>query len=291
MSSETFRSRIAGLLAAAGIEIDGPRPQDIQVHDDRLYARVLAGGSLALGEAYVDGWWDCPRLDEFFACVLRARLDTRIRARSWWWPALKARLLNLVGRKLGLEPGQRLLDIGCGWGGTARYLAERYGVEVVGITVSRRQAELASEVCRGLPVEIRLQDYRDLVLRCDRILSLGMFEHVGCKNYRTFMEVVHRCLADDGLFLLHTIAGAGEGLFVLEDWHNLGPDYDRTLRQWHRNFQANWATLKQNYDERFYRTWEYYLLSCAGSFRARKNQVWQIVFSPCGVAGGFRNRI
>jgi cyclopropane-fatty-acyl-phospholipid synthase len=125
MSSETFRSRIASLLAAAGIEIDGPRPQDIQVHDDRLYARVLAGGSLALGEAYVDGWWDCPRLDEFFACVLRARLDTRIRARSRWWPALKARLLNLVGRKLGLEPGQRLLDIGCGWGGTARYLAER----------------------------------------------------------------------------------------------------------------------------------------------------------------------
>jgi cyclopropane-fatty-acyl-phospholipid synthase len=162
---------------------------------------------------------------------------------------------------------------------------------VVDITVSRRQAELASEVCRGLPVEIRLQDYRDLDLRCDRILSLGMFEHVGYKNYRTFMEVVHRCLADDGLFLLHTIGGAGEGLFVLEDWHNLGPDYDRTLRQWHRNFQSNWATLKRNYDEHFYRTWEYYLLSCAGSFRARENQVWQIVFSPRGVMGGFRNRI
>jgi len=369
MPESTFRHRIAGLLDLAGIRIDGPDPHDIRVHDPRLFGRVLAGGSLALGEAYMDGWWDCRRLDEFFARVLRARLDDRVRSRTWLWAALKARLLNrqtlrraarmarhhydlgndlyrrmldrrmiyscgfwsgardldeaqerkleLVCRKLGLGPGMRVLDIGCGWGGAARYAAERYGVEVVGITVSRRQAELAREVCAGLPVEIRLQDYREVTGTYDRIFSLGMFEHVGPRNHRAFMEVVRRCLAPDGLFLLHTIggnrsvrrteawmdryifpgsvlpsardiAGAAEGLFVLEDWHGFGPDYDRTLMQWYRNFLDGWNELKSRYDERFRRMWTYYLLSCAGSFRARRNQVWQVVLSSAGVVGGYR---
>lgn len=368
-SGKSLRRRIADLLELAGVEIDGPASHDIQVHDERLYGRVLAGGSLALGEAYLDRWWDCRRLDEFFARVLRARLDERVRSRTWLWAALKARLLNrqsagrvasmvrhhydigndlyramldrrmiyscgfwagagdldqaqeqkleLVCRKLGLEPGMRVLDIGCGWGGAARYAAEKYGVEVVGLTLSRRQAELAREVCAGLPVEIRLQDFRGLDEKFDRIYSLGMFEHVGPRNHRAYMETVKRCLVPDGLTVLHTIGGnvsvsrtedwmdkyifpgsvlpsaadiarASEGLFVLEDWHGFGPDYDRTLMQWHRNFTGAWDRLKDAYGERFRRMWEYYLLSCAGSFRARKNQVWQVVLAAEGIAGGYR---
>jgi len=369
MPAEPFYRKVNELLTAAGITIDGPAPWDIRIHDDRLYARVMAGGSLALGEAYMDGWWDCPHLDEFFTRVLRARLDTKVRSRTWLWAALRARLLNmqsigrtrahirrhydlgnnlyrnmldrrmiyscgywsgardldeaqenkleLVARKLQLAPGMRVLDIGCGWGGAARYMAEKHNVEVVGITVSHRQVELAREICAGLPVEIRLQDYRELEGTFDRIYSLGMFEHVGYRNYRTFMRVVKRLLHRDGLFLLHTIGGntsvrrtdawidryifpgsmlpsaayittAAEGLFVLEDWHCFGPDYDRTLMQWHANFNAHWDELKQEYDERFRRLWNYYLLSCAGSFRARKNQVWQVMLSARGIEGGYR---
>ena len=185
------------------------------------------------------------------------------------------------------------------------------------MTISRRQAELARELCQGLPVEIRLQDYRELDERFDRVVSIGMFEHVGYKNYRTYMSVVERCLPADGLFLLHTIAGnesvyatdpwleryifpggvlpsaaqigrAIERLFMVEDWHSFGPDYDPTLMAWWRNFEAAWPELQGTYDERFRRMWRYYLLSCAGSFRARYNQVWQIVLSKTGSTGVYR---
>lgn len=225
--------------------------------------------------------------------------------------------LDLVCRKLELAPGMRVLDIGCGWGGTARFAAGRFGVEVVGITVSKEQARFADNLCRGLPIEIRLDDYRDLNGTFDRVLSLGMIEHVGNKNHRTYMEVVRRCLRDDGLFLLQTIGGdrstsrsnawtdryifpnsvlpsaaqitsAAEGLFVLEDWHSFGPDYDKTLMSWHRNFEAAWPALREKYGDRFYRMWRYYLLSSAGGFRARTTQLWQVMFSPKGVPGGYR---
>ena len=224
--------------------------------------------------------------------------------------------LNMIFRKLALEPGMKVLDIGCGWGGAAKYAAERYGVEVVGITVSREQAAYAEETCRGLPIQIRLQDYRDVQGRFDRIFSIGMFEHVGFKNYVTYMQKVRECLKDNGLFLLHTIGSnrsvytidpwieryifpnsmlpsakqicsAIEDLFVMEDLHNIGSNYDATLMHWYRNFDAHWQTLKTSYDERFHRMWKYYLLSSAGSFRARRNQVWQIVLSPKGVPGGY----
>jgi cyclopropane-fatty-acyl-phospholipid synthase len=369
MSRQGLRRKLAQLLAAADVEIGGDRPWDLAVHDPRFYARVLARGSLGLGESYMDGWWDSPRLDELFARVLGANLESRVRslrelpslARAWlfnlqrparafdvgrrhydlgndlyrtmlgptmvyscaWWKeaatldeAQEAKL-DLVARKLGLAPGMRVLDVGCGWGTTAKFVAERYGVAVVGVTVSAEQARLAAELCRGLPVEIRLADYRRLTGPFDRVLSLGMFEHVGARNYRTFFEVARRCLADDGLLLLHTIGGnrsvrtidpwieryvfpnsmlpsarqitaAAEGLFVLEDWHNFGADYDRTLMAWFANFDAGWPQLAPRYDPRFYRMWSYYLLSCAGSFRARKNQLWQLVLSPHGVAGGYR---
>jgi cyclopropane-fatty-acyl-phospholipid synthase len=255
--------------------------------------------------------------------LYRRMLDRRMIYSCGYWrdaanldEAQEAKL-DLCCRKLGLEPGLRLLDIGCGWGGTLRFAAESYGVEGVGVTVSEAQVELAREACRGLPVEIRLQDYRGLDERFDRVLSVGMFEHVGVKNYRTFMRVVERCLEEGGRFLLHTIGGnrsvagidpwmeryifpdavlpsvrqiaaAAEGIFVLEDWHGFGPDYDRTLMAWHANFEAAWGELEDQYDERFRRMWRFFLLACAGGFRARSNQLWQILFTPSGIEGGYR---
>ena len=368
-AGEAGKSAAQRLLGSSDVRINGDQPWDIQVHNADLFARVLAQGSLGLGESYMDGWWDCERLDEFFCRILLARLDEKTTARPGVFEFLKAKLINLqtpsrsflvgkqhydigndlyhamldeqliyscgywedastldeaqeaklelVCQKLGLEPGMRVLDVGCGWGGAAKYAAERYDVEVVGITVSEEQAAFAREMTRGLPVEIRYQDYRSLEGKFDRIWSIGMCEHVGAKNYATFMDVVHRCLADDGLFLLHTIGvqqaavrcdpwitryifpnsklpsakeicAAVENRFVMEDWQNFGADYDKTLMQWCHNFQENWNSLRHRYDERFFRMWKYYLLSCAGAFRARANQLWQIVLSPKGIPGGYR---
>jgi len=228
--------------------------------------------------------------------------------------------LDLVCRKLGLARGMRVLDVGCGWGGFARFAAERYGVSVVGITISREQARLGAERCAGLPVEIRLQDYRELVAdgeRFDRVVSIGMLEHVGHKNHRRYFDVVRAKLADDGLFLMHTIGGnqskaaydpwmnenlfpgallpspaqlgrAVEGLMIIEDWHNLGADYDRTLMCWFERFDRSWPRLRDRYGDRFYRMWKCYLLTCAGAFRARAAQVFQLVLSPRGVPGGYQ---
>ena len=216
--------------------------------------------------------------------------------------------LHLTCKKLYLEPGMEVLDIGCGWGSFAKFAAENYGVHVTGITVSKEQVELGNELCKGLPVEIKLMDYREVNRKFDRVVSLGMFEHVGHKNHRTYMEVAKRCMKHDALFLLHTIgnnvsrkhpdpwmnkyifpnynvpsvkqiATAAEGLFVMEDWHNFGTDYDKTLMAWYHNFTSHWDELKGHYDERFFRMWSFYLLLCAACFRAKHNMLWQIVFS------------
>jgi cyclopropane-fatty-acyl-phospholipid synthase len=224
---------------------------------------------------------------------------------------------DLVCRKLGLRPGQRVLDIGCGWGSFVRYAARNHGVEALGVNHSAAQTELGRELCRGLPVEIRMQDFRDLEGRFDHVVSIGMFEHVGPRNYDAFFTVARRCLADDGLFLLHTIgtnaksrdvdtwtkkyifpgssqptiAEIGRGIerrFVMEDWHNFGPDYDPTLRAWCANFEAAWEDLRPRYGDPFHRMWTYFLKSCAGAFRARRNNLWQVVLSKNGVAGGYR---
>ena len=226
--------------------------------------------------------------------------------------------LDLVCRKLRLVPGQTVLDIGCGWGSFAKFAAEKYSVRVVGITISKEQAVLAREHCKGLPVEILLQDYRDTTGQFDHIVSLGMFEHVGYKNYRTFMEKVFSLLTDDGLFLLHTIgttksvttvdpwvdkyifpggmlpsvAHVGtsiDNLFIMEDWHNFGSDYEKTLMSWCANFEKGWPEIKHHYSDRFYRMWRFYLHTSAATFRARHNQLWQIVFSKQdhGVIGGY----
>jgi cyclopropane-fatty-acyl-phospholipid synthase len=214
--------------------------------------------------------------------------------------------LDMICRKLELKPGERLLDIGCGWGGLAQHAASHYGVEVFGVTVSREQQALARERCAGLPVEIALMDYRDINDHFDKAVSVGMFEHVGDKNYPGYFDTVADALRDEGLFLLHTIgssvtrrytdpwidkyifpngrlpsarrlAEALEGRFLIEDWHNFGQDYDRTLMAWRENFDAAWPRLAQHYDARFYRMWIYYLASTAGFFRARQGQLWQLV--------------
>lgn len=225
--------------------------------------------------------------------------------------------LELICKKLYLESGMRVLDIGCGWGAFGKYAAEKYGVEVFGITVSKEQISLGRELCKGLPVRFELMDYRDLNEKFDRVVSVGMIEHVGYKNYKTYFKIAEKCLNDDGLFLLHTIGEvrsvkntdpwthkyifpngmlpsiaqivkAVEGLFVIEDLHNFGADYDKTLIAWFNNFNTNWYKIKEKYGERFYRMWKYFLLSSAGAFRARnKNQLWQIVLSKKGVQGGY----
>lgn len=370
MVTSQLQQEFEAALKGCEIEINGPNPWDLQVHDDRLFQRIASQGSLGLGEAYMEKWWDCQQLDEFFYRVLRYKLDQLLGV-SWTlvWEGLKERLFNMqstrraldVGRqhydldnhlfelmldkrmayscgywknasnldqaqeaklelickKIGLKPGMKVLDIGCGWGSFAKYAAEKYQAEVVGITISQKQVELARKICQGLPIEIHFRDYRQLTGEkvFDRVVSVGQMEHVGFKNYEAYMKIVHRVLKDDGLFLLHSIGsnqtyyGTGdpwikkyifphgmlpsikqlsetfESLFVMEDWHNFGAFYDPTLMAWFHNFDKNWDTLKSHYNETFYRMWKYYLLSCAGLFRARAAQLWQIVLSKQGVLG------
>ena len=257
--------------------------------------------------------------------LFQAMLDKRMNYSCAYWKnattldEAQEDKLELICRKLYLKPGMKILDIGCGWSAFGKYAAEKYDAKVVGNTVSKEQVTLGKELCKGLPVEIRLQDYREVDDKFDRIVSVGMIEHVGYKNYRDYFRIAHKNLIDDGLFLLHTIGEvrslksadawthkyifpngmlpsvsqlgkAIEGLFIMEDWHNIGADYDKTLMVWHHNFEQNWNRLKNNYSDRFYRMWKYFLLSSAGAFRARtKNQLWQIVLSKNGVLGGYNS--
>ncbi len=356
------------LFARAGITLDGDAPWDPRIRNGRFCDRVLANGSLGLGESYVDGWWDCEELETFFYRLLSAdlarevrvwrdlprivlarlrssgrrskafeigerhydlgndlyetMLDRRMTYSCGYWASARTldeaqeAKLDLLCRKARLAPGMRVLDIGCGWGSFASFAAERYGVSAVGITVSKEQLELGRARTAGLPVQLLLQDYRDLTGTFDAIVSVGMFEHVGVRQYRTFFDVARRCLVPEGLLVLHTIGsrvstaacdpwiekyifpnslvpsmaqitGALEGLFVLEDWQNIGPHYEPTLMAWFSNFRSGWDRLRERYTDRFYRLWSYYLRACAGSFRARYNDVWQLVLSRDGLPGGY----
>jgi len=365
-----YKNTVEKILKSVDVEINGSRPWDLQVHDERFYARVLSGGSLALGETYMDGLWDCKALDQLSEKLLSGRIDKQVKASSpsfflvlfraylfnpqskkraymvgekhydvgndlfslmldermnyscgYWRNAenldqAQINKLDLICRKMHLRSGMNVLEIGCGWGGFAKYAAENYGVSVNGVTISEQQVVFAQDSCKGLNDSIELKDYRELNGQYDRVVSVGLFEHVGYQNYKKNMEVVHRCLKENGLFLLHTIGRnhsrsvtdpwinkyifpngmtpsvqqigtALEGLFVVEDWHNFGQDYDATLMSWNKNFQNNFDKLKDLYDDRFKRMWEYYLLMCAGTFRSRRNQLWQLVMSKPGIKGGY----
>jgi len=356
-------SALERLTRQVGITINGSKPWDIQVRDERFYQEVLGKWSLGLGEAYMDGYWECQELD---GCITRLlSQDINHRALGWarlslFFGALWAKLRNLqskarafqvgeqhydtgndifenmldsslvyscaywekaqdleqaqkdkldmVCHKLQLKAGEKLLDIGCGWGGFMAYATRHYGVEATGVTVSKEQRQYALDRYGDLPLKIELADYRDLQGTYDKIVSIGMFEHVGVRNYPTFFNTAKRLLKDDGLFLLHTIgnnittpstdrwidkyifpngeipsatqiAKALERRFLIEDWHNFGQDYDRTLMAWYDRFEQAWPKLTAKYGERFHRMWKYYLLCCAGFFRSRQGQLWQIVLS------------
>ncbi len=366
--SEWFRIA-SELLSRADVAINGNSPADIHVKNPDFFKRVLQQGSLGLGESYMDGWWDCDRLDLFFTKVLRNGLENQVphhfkdtlrilsarlfnlqtRKRAWivgkehydlgndlftrmldpfmqyscgyWKKATDLETaqqdkLHMICEKLQLKPGMTLLDIGCGWGGLAAFAAKNYGVSVYGVTISAEQQKLAQARCEGLDVTILLQDYRDLTMQFDRIVSVGMFEHVGPKNYSTYFSVANRCLKPEGIFLLHTIgsnktdnnvdpwidkyifpngclpsvkhiAQASEPYFVMEDWHNFGSDYDKTLMAWYQRFLEYWPEIADNYSDRFKRMFTYYLNACAGAFRARDIQLWQVVFSR-GIENGLR---
>lgn len=351
------------LLAQGDIEVNGPRPWDIQVYDNRFYHRLLAESSLGGGEAFMDGWWDVEALDVFFQkleqvdpygnfgklplfllalkshvlnCqtklfarqvaqqhydlgndLYEAMLDQHMQYTCGYWKDAnnladaQEHKLDLICRKLHLEKGMRVLELGGGFGGLARFIASRYGCEVVSYNISHQQIEYGRRMCAGLPVRFEERDYRDAVHEpevFDRVAAVGLCEHIGYKNYRGFLEVARARLRDTGLFLLHTIGAnrsetftdpwidkyifpngmlpsvtqlgqAMEDLWIVEDWHNFGPDYDPTLMAWWHNFQAAWPALGAKYGSRFYRMWRFYLLACAGRFRARKMQLWQIVLS------------
>ena len=360
----TQESVVKELLSGIGVEINGSKPWDIQVKDTRTYARVLRDKNLGLGESYMDGWWECQRVDELIYRILTNRLDSKILGSlKLLLPVIQAFVFNrqsksrsrevaerhydlgndlfmsfldpynqyscayfngsddlsqaqqakmdLICKKLALKPEDHVLDIGFGWGGLAKFAAEKYGCTFTGVNISDEQVAYAKQFCEGLPIHIRHCDYRSITDTFDKIVSVGMFEHVGYKNYKKFIKVANRCLKDGGIFLLHTIGSnksqirsdawiskyifpngmlpsiaqiskAAEGEFVIEDIHNLGPHYDKTLMAWHANFQEAWPQLNNKYDERFKRMWEYYLLSCAGAFRARDIQLWQILMTKCG---------
>lgn len=349
---------IEDLFATVGVALEGDGPADIRVLDERFYARVFRDKSLGLGEAYMDGWWECDRIDELIARLLRIqrkdRVSVGIRHLPSLLPALlwnpqslkRARIIadrhydlgndlffafldpyrqyscalfeaaetledaqldkmDLICRKLDLKESDHLLDVGCGWGGLAKFAAERYGCRVTGVNISKKQLSFAREFCAGLPVDFVERDYRELQGDFDKIVSVGMFEHVGHRNYAAFMRAVERCLKPQGVFLLHTIGNnhtssdcdpwitkhifpngklpspsqisrAAEPFFVFEDVHNLGPHYDPTLMAWNRGFQNAWPCFREAYGERFKRMWEYYLLSCAGAFRVRNVQLFQV---------------
>jgi cyclopropane-fatty-acyl-phospholipid synthase len=372
---------IRALTDRADVGFQGERPWDLQVHNPRLYGDLLNRGSLALGEGYVNGDWDCGALDVLFtrllsqpACrqvamgsqplarllgqaqqlaerwvnwqsrsrahmvgqhhydiddrVYGAMLDSRrLYSCGYWQDAADLETAQLhklqrICQKLELSPGQRLLDIGCGWGGLAVHAARHHGVEVVGITVSAQQASYCRDHSGELPIEVLLCDYRsDLVKqqgRFDRVVSVGMLEHVGRRNDRAYFEVINAQLAADGLALIQTIGSHDtnraldpwintyifpngrlpsaqqlchgfEPWFLLEDWENFGADYDITLLAWWRNFERAWPQLMDELGDQFFRVWKYYLLSCAGFFRSGQGQLWQVVLSKKGSGRSYRS--
>ena len=219
--------------------------------------------------------------------------------------------LDLVCRKIGAAPGMRVLDLGCGWGGFAAFAAERYGAHVTGYTVSREQVAWAKEHHSHLPVDIRLDDYRNATGHYDAVVSIGLMEHVGPKNHRAYMEHAAKLVVPGGPIFVHTIGAnrpqmqidpwfgkyifpnaaiptlgqlttAMDDLLTCEDVQNIGPHYDKTLMAWMQRFEASWPSFREHYGETFYRMWKFYLLASAAGFRTRYLNLFQIVATVWG---------
>jgi len=235
-----------------------------------------------------------------------------------WYPETKSleeaqkNKMDLIGRKLKLKPGMKVLDIGCGFGGAAKYLAQNFGVSVTCYNISKEQVAYARESCKGLDVTIVLDDYRIATGEYDAVYSIGVFEHIGHHNYREYFEVVHRCLKPTGLALVHSItiadhqtqtevwlnkyifpggelphvrhyATANKNLLVVEDMQSFAKSYAKTLRCWRDNFRKNWDSIEKNYksrnEGRFFRMFDFYLAFCEGLFKERSAQLFQVVYS------------
>ena len=223
--------------------------------------------------------------------------------------------LEHVCRKLRLEPGQTVIEAGCGWGGLARYMARQYGVRVRAYNISREQLAFAREKAQEEGLQDRVEyiedDYRNISGRCDRFVSVGMLEHVGPRNYRALAQVMRRSLHPEGLGLIHTIGrnkpaplngwtqkrifpGAyvpsvaelmqlfEEGPFSVLDVENLRLHYARTLDHWLARFRAHRTEVVHRYDEAFARAWELYLAASSATFRSSGLQLFQVVFAPAG---------
>ena len=365
MNSKQF---LENTLEHADIRFNGKNPWDIVVHNDALYDLVISKGTLGLGESYMQGWWDCPRLDLMFYRAIKANLGDKFSQQklpglilkfeqlffnlqsprnvfdvgekhydfgndmfAWmlgenmnyscgYWrdadnlESAENAKMALICKKLNLGEGMKVLDIGCGWGSLGNYMRKNYKAEVTGISISKEQIAYAKE--KNPDCQWLLEDYRLLDGQYDRVVSVGMFEHVGYKNYPAFMRKVRELLKPDGLFLLHTIGAnkqrrgtdpwihkyifpngmvpsqenllkASTDLFIMEDWQNFGADYDKTLMAWLERFERGCDEKRFAYTETTRRMFRYYLASCAAAFRARDIQLWQVVFSPTGVDGGY----
>jgi len=360
------KAKIKAILEKADIIIDGDRPWDPQVHDNRVYDRVIKGATLALGETFMDDWWNVDDLadlttrlhesqiqkelysfdalplvakgivgnlqsrarafqvgeehydlgDDLYTAMLDDRMvyTSGIHTNTTTLEAAQEQKLERMCQLLGLKPGDRVLDIGCGWGSFMKYAVEKYDVTCVGLTVSKGQTELGRKLCAGMPIEFVIQDYRDYVDpdTFDHIVSIEMIEAVGPKNLRTYFKKAHELLKPGGRFAIQAIGAsaarpvpdpwidkyifpngilpslpqlesASRGLFRFESLDNIGPEYDHTLMEWWRRFDAAYPELvasNPQYDRRFYKMWKYYLQGCAGLFRSQTTQNWQIAFSP-----------
>lgn len=364
-------------LKEVGITLNGTKPHDVQVHNPKFLDRILKEQSIGAGESYVDGWWDCERLDELFFLLCRNQKEKQFYSKlNIYLTILKNAIVNqqsreksedvarvhynignklyermlgksmaytcgywkeaksldeaqfakyeLICKKLYLKPKEKVLELGCGFGGLAKYIAQNYDCEVVAIDIGQEPSNYAKKHCEGLPVTVHQADYRDIdvynpkSIQFDKIVSVGVLEHIGYKNYDKFLNIAHAFLKKDGIFLLHSIGGdtsknycdawidkyifphgmlpslkqlghAFEKKFKVEDLHNFSAYYDKTLLAWHENLTNNWPELKDQYNEKFHRMMNYYLLSCAGSFRARSMQLWQFVLTPHGMLNGYQS--
>jgi len=214
--------------------------------------------------------------------------------------------MELIAKKLNLKEGLTILDIGCGFGSLANHLATKYKVNVVGVTLSKEQIIYHEKHFKHPNVTIKYMDYRNVNVndKFDRVYSIGMFEHVGNHNYKTYYDKCYDLLKDDGIMLIHTIGQTvgkssdfistyifpeGElpalpdltkeytNKWHLEDFQNFGLSYAKTLRAWNNNI-GDWSDL-DNYDTRFRRMWEYYLLGCASNFQRKSIYLWQLVYT------------